>query len=223
MLQLKTISKKFQIPHASPLTVLEKVDFDFETQKQYVICGSSGSGKSTLLYLIAGLDHPNEGQIAWKGDNIFKWSRNQIAEWRHQNIGFIFQSFHLLPELTVEENVKLPLLLGASPQALSVEEILKRVHLQDRMQHYPHELSGGEQQRVAIARALINNPSIILADEPTGNLDEKTADEIFNLLIESCTDLNKTLILVTHNEHLAQKLENRIQLSEHKLHAYQSI
>jgi ABC-type lipoprotein export system ATPase subunit len=218
MLQLENISKTFRIPPAPSLTVLDKIDFTFEDKKAYAICGQSGSGKSTLLYLLAGLDKPNEGKVLWKNENIFEWSRNQIAEWRNQTLGFIFQSFHLLPELTVEENVKLPLMIGKSPKALSPQDVLKRVGLQDRMHHYPHELSGGEQQRVAIARALVNNPEVILADEPTGNLDSHTAEQIFSLLMETCADFDKTLVLVTHNEELAKKIPHRYHLIEKKLY-----
>jgi putative ABC transport system ATP-binding protein len=179
------------------------------------LLGSSGSGKSTLLNLIAGLDRPTSGAILASGQNIATLSSVDLARYRRNTIGMIFQSFHLLPRMTLEENVELPLRLAEVDRVdrpARVREALERVRLTHRLGHRPTELSGGEQQRVAIARALVNRPKILLADEPTGNLDSTTGATILNLLRDLQSSMGMTIIMVTHERPLAEKFADRLAI-----------
>ena len=179
------------------------------------IVGPSGSGKSTLLGLLAGLDKPTSGSIQLNGQEITSWSEFQLAHFRRQNIGYIFQSFHLIPTLTALENVTLPLELSGDPSASTqAEYLLKAVGLEDRHNHYPSQLSGGEQQRVAVARAFSCRPSILLADEPTGNLDSTTGQIVIDLLLTLNRNQGSTLVLVTHDSTLAERAERIITLHD---------
>jgi putative ABC transport system ATP-binding protein len=172
------------------------------------LMGPSGSGKSTLLNLIAGIDKPDSGMLRVAGVDITTLSESELADWRAQNVGFIFQFYNLMPVLTAFENVELPLLLtglSASERRHHVNTALEMVGLGDRMEHYPSELSGGQQQRVAIARAIISDPTILVADEPTGDLDRVSAEEILTLMERMNDELGKTIIMVTHDPHAAER------------------
>ncbi|HFD10887.1 MAG TPA: ABC transporter ATP-binding protein [Crenotrichaceae bacterium] len=195
------------------LDILTAVDVSIKSADTVAVIGESGSGKSTLLALLAGLDTPTDGQVVIAGKNISIMDEDQRAQMRANYVGFVFQSFHLLPGLTAEENVMLPLEVkgvhSARSQAL---ELLDRVGLAQRVKHYPGQLSGGEQQRVAIARAFVTTPRILFADEPTGNLDRNTGTHIIDLLFELNSEYQTTLVLVTHDEALAARCHHRIEL-----------
>jgi putative ABC transport system ATP-binding protein len=179
--------------------------------------GPSGSGKSTLLNLIAGIDQPSSGRIEIGGVDIASLSEGQLADWRARNVGFIFQFYNLLPVLTAFENVELPLLLtdlSARQRRAHARAALEMVKLDDRMDHYPNELSGGQQQRVAIARALVSDPTLIVADEPTGDLDRHTGQEVLSLLDELNRNLGKTIVMVTHDPKAAERAHRMVHLDK---------
>jgi lipoprotein-releasing system ATP-binding protein len=182
-----------------------------------MIQGASGSGKSTLLQILGGLDAPQKGSVCWQAESIYAWPQSRLARWRNASVGFVFQSYHLLPELSAVENVDLPAMLGGKGSRQRALELLDQVGLADRADHRPAELSGGEQQRVAIARALRNDPALLLADEPTGNLDSATGAEIVNLLLGVQREQKKTLIVVTHDDSMAVLGQNRMVLAQGKL------
>jgi len=197
------------------LTILDDVSIEIPDGQFVAITGASGSGKSTLLGLIAGLDAPTTGSIVIDGEDVTEMSEDGLARLRSQKVGFIFQSFHLIPSLTAYENVLIPLEIRRSPNARSrADELLDAVDLANRGHHYPAELSGGEQQRVAIARAFANSPTILLADEPTGNLDSKNGRHIFELMQGMHNRNRVTLVLVTHDAGLASEAERRIILQD---------
>jgi putative ABC transport system ATP-binding protein len=182
--------------------------------------GPSGSGKTTLLNLIAGLDRPNAGSVEVAGKRLEALGEGALAKWRSNTIGFVFQSYNLLPVLTALENVELPLLLtnlGSAERKKRAQTALRIVGLEDRVQHYPRQLSGGQEQRVAIARAIVNDPTIIVADEPTGDLDRKSADEILGLLGKLNTELGKTILMVTHDPAAAERAKIIRRLDKGKL------
>jgi putative ABC transport system ATP-binding protein len=183
---------------------LRGVDLDVQREKLTAVMGPSGSGKSTLMHLLAGLDKPTAGDVWIDGTNITKLGDTELTKLRRKHIGFIFQFFNLLPMLTAEENVVLPLsLAGEKPDKAWVDELMEKIGIADRRKHRPSELSGGQQQRVAIGRALVSRPSIVFADEPTGNLDSKTSGEILDLLNESVQELGQTIVMVTHEARAA--------------------
>ncbi len=184
------------------LWALDHASFSLEKSKFVVILGPSGAGKSTLLNLLGGLDSPTSGQIEVEGKDISTFSKNELAEFRANTIGFIFQFYNLIPTLTVHENVKLVDEISASP--ISATQMLQEVGLADHLKNFPSELSGGEQQRVSIARALAKNPKIILCDEPTGALDSKTGVIVLKLLLKMAREYNKTIVIVTHNQNIAK-------------------
>ena len=197
------------------VSILKGLNFDIPQKQMVAIIGPSGSGKSTLLGLLAGLDKPTSGSIQLNGQEITSWSEFQLAHFRRQNIGYIFQSFHLIPTLTALENVALPLeLSGDSSANTQAEDLLMAVGLQDRHNHYPSQLSGGEQQRVAVARAFSCRPPILLADEPTGNLDSTTGQIVIDLLLTLNRNQGSTLVLVTHDSTLAERAERIITLHD---------
>ena len=202
------------------LEVLRGVDLDVARGEFLALRGASGAGKSTLLHLIGGLDLPNAGEILFDGQNLVAFSERKLTEFRNRRVGFIFQAYHLLPELTALENVCLPARMARMSSA-KVEargrELLARVGLKDRLEHKPSELSGGEQQRVAIARALINEPELVLADEPTGNLDSKTGGEIIELLKSLRAEKNTTLVIATHDAKVAANAERVIELVDGRI------
>ena len=197
--------------------VLKGVDLNIQIGERVAIMGASGSGKSTLLHLLGGLDKATSGEVILAGVNINKVNAIKLAKLRNKSLGFIYQSHHLLGEFTVLENVAMPLLIaGESVKAATIKstELLKRVGLGHRIEHKPGELSGGERQRAAVARALINNPGLILADEPTGNLDSKTADQIYQLMLELNQELQVSFLVVTHDHELASKMGKVLHMED---------
>jgi putative ABC transport system ATP-binding protein len=191
-----------------PVEVLKDLDLTMPEGAFEALMGPSGSGKSTLLNLIAGLDSPSRGTITISGQDLGKMSESQRAGWRAQNVGFIFQTYNLLPVLTAAENVELPLLLTSVPSSQRRQRALtalRVVSLEDRAHHRPDQLSGGQQQRVAIARAIVTDPKLIVADEPTGDLDRESADQILELLVRLNKELNKTIVMVTHDPAAAER------------------
>lgn len=197
------------------VTILDRISFTIPAQQSVAIVGPSGSGKSTLLGLMAGLDHPTSGSIILDGTDITTMTESQTAQFRREKIGYIFQSFHLIPTLTAVENVAVPLELSGEKRAGDrAAELLSAVGLSDRMGHYPVQLSGGEQQRVAVARAFVCRPPILLADEPTGNLDSATGAQVVELLLSLHRDHGTTLVLVTHDVALAALMQRVLSLRD---------
>jgi putative ABC transport system ATP-binding protein len=214
MIELKNVTKTVR-SGTEDLTILSDVSLDIPEGQFVALTGASGSGKSTLLGLIAGLDAPSSGTILLDGDNITSMSEDGLAEIRSSKIGFIFQSFHLIPSLTAFENIMIPMeIRGISGASERAAELLRAVDLTDRGHHYPAELSGGEQQRVAIARAFANKPKILLADEPTGNLDSKNGQHIFELMTGLHKQRSVTLVLVTHDHTLAAAAQRQVVLRD---------
>ena len=217
IISLKNITKTFKGLDAP---VLNDLNLQLNKSENIAISGVSGSGKSTLLHLMAGLDFPNSGSIQLNNENIGNLSQNDLSIMRNQLIGFIYQSHHLLPDFSALENVVMPLIIrGGKYQSNHNKaiKILKKLGLSNRLDHYPNQLSGGERQRVAIGRALINEPQIILADEPTGNLDRSNAKVVFDLFINLAKEYGSTIVLVTHDPELARKMEKIYHLSAGKL------
>lgn len=201
--------------------VLSDVSLSVNPSEHVAILGSSGSGKSTLLHILGGLDKPTEGEVWFEGKSITSMKPTQLAALRNQKIGFIYQFHHLLPEFTALENAAMPLLIGGeSPSQANkqAKEMLERVGLSHRMQHKPSALSGGERQRVAIARALVNRPALVLADEPTGNLDNKTGEQIYQLLTSLSEDLGTSFVVVTHDNSLAARMNRILRIKDGVLH-----
>ncbi|MEP7211991.1 MAG: ABC transporter ATP-binding protein [Acidobacteriota bacterium] len=214
MIELKNITKTVR-SGTEDLTILADVSIDIPEGQFVALTGASGSGKSTLLGLIAGLDAPSSGTILVDGDEVTAMNEDALATLRSDKIGFIFQSFHLIPSLTAFENIMIPMEIRGSRNARErAELLLKSVDLTDRGHHYPSELSGGEQQRVAIARAFANSPKILLADEPTGNLDSKNGQHIFELMTNLHSQNDVTLVLVTHDGALAAAAQRQIILKD---------
>ncbi len=200
--------------------VLQDISLTIHEGDFVSLMGPSGSGKSTLLNLIAGIDKPDSGVLLIGGEDITRLSEGELADWRASNIGFIFQFYNLMPVLTAFENVELPLLLtnlGKADRRQRVEMTLGLVGLSDRMDHYPNELSGGQQQRVAIARAIVTDPTILVCDEPTGDLDKQSASDVLNMLKTLNTDMKKTIIMVTHDGHAAQAARRMVHLEKGEL------
>ncbi len=206
------VSRHYQMGSAL-IRAVDDVTLEVCAGEFLALLGSSGSGKSTLLNLMAGLDRPTSGTIFAQGRNLSEMSRLELARYRSRTVGMVFQAFNLLPRMTLEENVELPLRLAEverGERAGRVREALERVHLEKRLSHRPSELSGGEQQRAALARALVNRPALLLADEPTGNLDSATGEGILLLLREIQQSLGMTIVLVTHERPLAERFADRI-------------
>jgi putative ABC transport system ATP-binding protein len=202
--------------------VLKGIDFDVHRGDFIALMGPSGSGKSTLLNLLAGIDRPTGGRIVIAGQEMSKLSETDLAHWRHRHIGFIFQFYNLLPVLTAFENVELPLTLSnldKKQRKVRVETALEVVGLKDRMGHYPRQLSGGQEQRVAIARAIVTDPTLLLADEPTGDLDSDSARDVLDLLEQLNEDYHKTIIMVTHDPGAASRAHRQIRLNKGLLDA----
>jgi putative ABC transport system ATP-binding protein len=214
MIELSDVSKTVT-SGGSPLTILHPTSFQIARGRAVAITGPSGSGKSTLLGLIAGLDSPSTGRIRLDGTDITSLGEEQLARLRGEKVGIVFQFFHLLPSLTAYENVLVPMeILGVSDPAARARALLDDVGLASRGHHYPSQLSGGEQQRVAIARALANDPPIVLADEPTGNLDSGTGRQVIDLLVTVNRNRGRTLVLVTHDRELAAFADDLIALRD---------
>lgn len=216
ILHIRNLYKSFtHASHPEPVEVLQGANLEINKGETVAVVGQSGSGKSTLLSLLAGLDQPSSGSIWLKEKNLADMNEETLAKFRAENIGIIFQQFHLMSHLTALENVSLPLEMAHDKKAiLKAEKAMEQVGLSPRMDHFPHQLSGGECQRVAIARALVIQPAILLADEPTGNLDNKTGEQISDSLFDLVRTIGMTLLLVTHNEHLAQRCERQVVLQD---------
>jgi putative ABC transport system ATP-binding protein len=214
MIHLKNITKKYRTDLIET-TALEHINLEISTGEFVSIMGPSGCGKSTLLNIIGLIDEPSEGDVIISDKIVKNYNSKETAKFRNLNLGFVFQSFHLIPELNVTDNVQLPLLyrsLSNSERRKKAKDALESVGLSNRMEHYPSQLSGGQKQRVAIARAIVGNPSIILADEPTGNLDSVMGNEIMQILLQLNKDHNTTIIMVTHDESMAKKTHRLIRL-----------
>ena len=217
ILQTKNLSMTYKQGENS-LNVLNDIELNFEQGKTVSITGTSGSGKTTLLSLLAGLESPTSGDILFEDKSLAGMSLDEITNYRAKDIGIIFQQFHLLPHLTALENAALPLEINGDPKAYDkAKEFLTHVKLDHRMNHFPNQLSGGECQRVAIARAFVHSPKIIFADEPTGNLDQGTSNQIMELLFNLINQYKMTFILVTHDLELAARCGNRVHLSAGKV------
>jgi putative ABC transport system ATP-binding protein len=212
--------KKTFVRGSEKITVLEGLDVSVAKGEFLALMGPSGSGKSTLLNLIGGLDRPTSGAVEVGGVRIDELSEGKLAAWRASHIGFVFQMYNLLPALTAERNVELPLLLtklNGAERRRSVTTALSVVGLADRMKHYPRQLSGGQEQRVGIARAIVTDPTLLLCDEPTGDLDRKSGDEILNLLQALNREQGKTIIMVTHDPHAAERATRTLHLEKGQL------
>lgn len=216
ILQAQGLSKRYRMGLAT-VDALVDVNLVVEPGEFLAVMGPSGSGKSTLLHLLGGLDHPSSGEIILAGQQVSSLSNKQMTLLRRRNIGFIFQFFNLLPTLSVEENIALPLLIDSNSLGNwrdRITVLLDLIGLSERRYHKPSQLSGGEQQRVAIARALVTQPTIVLADEPTGNLDSQTSDEIFHLLRQACDQQNQTIVMVTHDVRAASYADTVVFLKD---------
>ena len=207
IVQIRGVSKSYR-RDSNAVPVLENISLDVPEGEFLGLMGPSGSGKTTLLNLIAGIDRPDSGSVTVAGTDVVQLSESQLAKWRSTHIGFVFQFYNLIPVLTAYENVELPLLLAPLSKAQRKEHVqtaLALVGLGDRVSHYPRQLSGGQEQRVAIARALAADPTILVADEPTGDLDRKSADEVLTLLDRLNKEFKKTIVMVTHDPHAAER------------------
>ncbi|HXH71562.1 MAG TPA: ABC transporter ATP-binding protein [Mariprofundaceae bacterium] len=214
LLRIEGLAKSFESP-AGHLEILKDISFELAGGQFLAVVGESGSGKSTMLQIIGTLDPPDRGEAWLGGESLFSLSKRQQARLRSEKIGFVYQAHHLIPELTALENVMLPLLVqGRSSNAACTRatELLERMHLGERLEHVPARLSGGESQRVAVARALATSPSLLLADEPTGNLDEDTAGQVFGLLRQLCREEGAAVVMVTHSSALAGACDRRLRL-----------
>ncbi len=222
-MSLRVVNLHKEYPtRGGPLVVLQDVSLQLERGESLVVMGPSGSGKSTLLYILGTLDRPTKGQVNFDGHDPFAFSDPQLADFRNQRIGFVFQDHHLLPQCSVLENVLIPTLVNSSGKVdvrKRARELLDRVGLTGRLEHRPAELSGGERQRVAVARALINRPVLLLADEPTGNLDRRAAQAVGSLLHELAQQEQAMLVVVTHSQELATRFPKRMELLDGMLQA----
>ncbi len=222
MIILENLSKTF-FKDGNKIEVLRGLNLEIKKGESLAILGVSGAGKSTLIHILGTLDHPTSGNISINGMNIFAWNENKMARFRNSNIGFVFQFNNLLPEFDALENTMMPALISGMQRKLAAQKaynLLEEVGLEMRTQHKPGELSGGEQQRVAIARALIMEPEILLADEPTGNLDTETGKKIEDILINLNATKKITLVVVTHNKLLSERMSRKIGLRDGKIYDY---
>ncbi len=220
ILKAENIIKSFQTTKKVKLKVLKGISLKIDKEKITIIVGASGAGKSTLLHLLGGLDRPDSGEVYYDADDIFKLSEDRLAKFRNKNVGFVFQFHHLLPEFTALENVMIPQMISGTALPLAKaksEDLLKTVGLTERLDHKPAELSGGEQQRVAVARALANDPKIIFADEPTGNLDSVNSEEIHKLILDLKINLGVTFVIVTHNQSLVNLADKIYEIKDGKI------
>ena len=217
LLEVSNVSKTYGSGEAS-VKALKKVSFSVPKGEYVAIVGESGSGKSTLLNMIGALDTPTSGKVVISGKEIFSMNDRKLTIFRRRNIGFIFQAFNLIPELTVEQNIVFPMLLDyQEPDRKYLEELLSVLNLKERRNHLPSQLSGGQQQRVAIGRALFTRPALILADEPTGNLDSQNTSEVIALLKEASKKYEQTIIMITHSHSIAQTADRILQVSDGEL------
>ena len=202
----------------SKVTALDHVSLSVEKGEFVAVVGKSGSGKSTLLHMLGAMDRPDSGSLTVDGEDIFSKKEEELAKYRREKVGFVFQFFNLLPVMTAKENILVPVALdGATADMEYLEKLAATLEITDRLAHYPHQLSGGQQQRVAIARAMIAKPSVILADEPTGNLDSTAGEQIIELLRSSIKEYDQTLILITHDKEIARHADRVITISDGKI------
>lgn len=210
--------KKYYGKEDSLVKAVDGITLEIENSKFTVIIGTSGSGKSTLLHCLAGLDKPTDGSVFLNEKSLYDLNDDDLSKIRRQEFGFIFQSFNLIPVLNVYDNIILPIQLdGKKEDKEYIMNIIQRIGLEEQLKKFPNELSGGQQQRVAIARALSNKPAIIFADEPTGNLDSKTTEEVMSLLKSTVSELNQTLLMITHDENIAKQADRVITISDGKI------
>ncbi len=214
LLDIKDIKKSYRISKEKNLEVLKGINLQINREEIVAIVGKSGAGKSTLLHLIGTLDNPDSGKIFFDGTDLYAMKEKELSKFRNSKIGFIFQFHHLLPEFTAIENVMIPSMIEGKEDRGKAENLLKEVGIEERINHRPNEISGGEAQRIAIARALINSPDLILADEPTGNLDTHNADAVMNLIFSLRDKFKQTFIIVTHNEEFAQRCDRVIRMND---------
>ena len=214
--EARDIVRTFQVGD-NRIEVLKKVSLDVKRGDRLFLVGPSGAGKTSLLYTLAGLERPNEGDVLIDGRSLYRLHRKEQARVRNSSMGYVFQSFFLMPELTAFENVLVPAMIKRTAAKDKAEELLERVGLADRLHHLPNELSGGEQQRVAIARSLINDPKILFADEPTGNLDTKTGIAVMDLLMELINENERTLLVVTHDKSMAELGDRKVTLVDGRI------
>ncbi len=220
LIKANGIYKTFKTEGENQLELFKNLNVEIEKSKITVIVGASGAGKSTLLHILSGLDKPDKGEVFFDGKNIYELNETQIAKLRNQKLGFVFQFHHLLEEFTALENVFIPSMIAGIPREDAVNkatELLERFGLGKRVNHKPAELSGGEQQRVAIARALINQPEIVFADEPTGNLDSENSESIHQLIKQLKEEFNSTILLVTHNPELVKLGDEVLKIKDGKI------
>ena len=227
LVELVGVHKHYLLGHQK-VPALHDIDLSISRGEFLSIIGPSGSGKSTLLHLIGLMDHADQGKILFEENDIKKFSENELARLRSEKIGFVFQDFNLLDDLTIEDNIALPLMIRSGKNQLSpnqkkqLDQLMKKLGLSERRHHRPKQISGGQKQRVAIARALIANPAILLADEPTGNLDQQTGDQIIKLLEQICREDQITMIIVTHDHNIAERADRIVQIDQghlsHKPH-----
>lgn len=214
ILKIENLNKVYG-KNENELHVLKNINLNIEENKFIAVVGASGSGKSTLLNCMAGLDKPTDGKIYYNNEEISNMPDGKLADIRINNFGFVFQNFNLIPVVNVYENIIMPSLLeNRKVDKKYLEKLLERLQIKDKIKKFPNELSGGQQQRVAIARALINNPKIIFADEPTGNLDTKSTEEVMSILRECVNDYNQTLIMITHNDTIAREADICIKIQD---------
>ena len=222
LLEIQGVSKRF-LHEGREITVVRDVDLSIEAGERLAIVGPSGAGKSTLLHILGTLDLPTSGKILWEGHDVTRYSSSRLADFRNRSIGFVFQFHHLLPEFTAVENVMMPGLVRGLPRGGALEkratELLKEVGLGHRLSHRPGELSGGEQQRVALARALVMEPKLILADEPTGNLDSKTSEQMHQLFVDLNEKRGTTFLVVTHSRDLAAQMPRVVRMRDGAIEA----
>lgn len=219
MFSVRHLYKSFTSPHGK-LSVLEDINFEIEAGSFVAIVGESGSGKSTLLQIFGTLDQADSGEIIMNNEVVSAYNAKQLATLRNKNIGFVYQSHHLIPELTASENVMLPQLIAGKSETKAkaeAEALLTNLGLAHRLHHIPAHLSGGEAQRVAVARAIINKPKLVLADEPTGNLDEDTSKSVFSMMLSLCKEHQVAVVMVTHSKNLAQACDKEYALIQHRL------
>lgn len=220
ILEARDITKTYNGRDGNPLTVLDNTSIAIEKGSIVTIVGASGCGKSTLLHILGGLDRPDSGTVLWQEESIYDMGKEVLAKFRNKNLGFVFQFHHLLPEFTAIENIMMPALIGNATEQEAKEKaliLLRDFGIADRAEHRPTQLSGGEQQRVAMARALINDPDLILADEPTGNLDERNTEILLDLLYDIRRKKDVSILLITHEKNIAERSDLIYELSHGKL------
>ncbi len=215
-LRAEDLRRSFKIGR-NKIDVLRGISLEVAAGESVFLCGASGAGKTTLLYTLAGLERPEDGEVFLEGTSLYKMSGDKLSRLRNERMGFVFQSYFLLPELTAIENVLVPAMIGGVERHDRAAALLERVGLADRMEHLPSELSGGEQQRVAIARSLINDPKTLFADEPTGNLDSTTGESIVEILLGVVREDRRTLVVVTHDRELAKRGDRILMIEDGRL------